>query len=401
MRRVDQHRARRIALGAQGLAETRSSGRVDVRHVRRLLRRIGALQIDSVNVLERAHHLTLFSRLGHHERGLLWRAFEERRLLFEYWGHEACFLPIEDYPLFRHRMAETRPWIRVDCLNREHPGYVERVLDEVRELGPVSAADLSDPGERRGSWWGWNRGKIALEWLFATGRLAVAGRRNFARRYDLPERVIPTEFLEAPAVPRREAHRRLLLMAARACGVATAPDLADYYRLPLPAARRTLDDLAGEGALELVDVEGWRHPAYLHPEVAVPRRLEAAALLCPFDPVMWNRDRVERVFGFHYRIEIYVPRSMRRWGYYVLPFLLGDRLVGRVDVKADRKRGLLLVPGAFIEPGEEAARVVPPLVSELGHLASWLSLEAVVVGDIGDLAPALRAAFSNRRPPPD
>ncbi len=396
MRRIDLQRARRLALGAQGLAEPRPSGRVDVRHLRRLMRRIGALQIDSVNAIERAHHLTLFSRLGSHDRSLLWRAFENHRLLFEYWGHEASFLPIEDYPLFRHRMDEMHPWVRVDRLNREHPGYVERVLDEVHEVGPVGAADLSDPGECKGPWWGWNRGKVALEWLFATGRLAIAGRHNFARRYDVPERVIPPEYLQAPPVPRPEAHRRLLLMAARACGVATAKDLADYYRIPLVAARLALAALAEEGTLELVEVEGWRQPAYVHPEVPVPRRPSRAALLCPFDPVVWNRERVERVFGFSYRIEIYVPRPQRRWGYYVLPFLLGDRLVARVDVKADRSRGLLLVPGAFIESGEEPGRVVPPLVAELEHLASWLGLEAVTVGEFGDLAPPLHRAFPDR-----
>lgn len=394
MRRLTPERARKIAVAAQGLDRPRPSGRVDVRHLRRAMGEIGALQIDSVNVVERAHHLTLFSRLGRYDTGLLWRAFQDRRELFEYWGHEASFLSVESWPLVRHRMDGMRRWRAVERIEREHPGYIEAVLEEVAEHGPLTTSDLTDQGpSRREAWWGWTEGKLALEWLFATGRVTVAERRNFTRYYDVPERVIPERILGAEPVPRPDAHRELVLRAARSMGVATAKGLADYYRLPIAEARRAVADLAAAGRLEEVEVEGWRHPGFLHPEARTPREVEARSLLCPFDPLIWYRERTERLFDFHYRLEIYTPKPKRRFGYYVLPFLLGDRLVARVDLKADRAAGVLRVQGAYAETGVSVRYVASQLAVELSEMANWLGLSDVAVARRGGLAASVRSAL--------
>jgi len=398
VRALDGAAARRMAIGAQGLAAARPRGRVDLRHLRRVFASVGALQLDPVSVVERAPHLTLFSRLGPHDRGLLWRAYNERRELIEYWAHQACFLPVEAYPLFRHRMEGAGQWRAVRVLEGERPGYLEAVLAEVRRRGPLAAGELEDPGEKHTPYWGagWTAGKLALEWLFVSGRLVVGERRGLVRRYDLPERVIPKEYLEAPAPPREEAQGLLLLRAARSLGVGTASDLAGYYGVPIKEGRAAVEGLAAEGALERVEVAGWREPAFRHPEAEPPRRVETAALLCPFDSLIWDRRRTQRLFGFHYRAEIYTPAAKRTWGYYVFPFLLGDRLVARVDLKADRARGVLLAPSAFLEPGEDPARVAAALAAEIGTMARWLGLARVEAGEQGDLAGPLRVALAGR-----
>lgn len=398
MRALGDNVARRMTIAAQGLAVPRPGGRVDLGHLRRVFGRVGALQIDPINVVERAPHLTLFARLGPHDRDLLWRAYNERRELIEYWAHQACFLPVDVYPLFRHRMEGARPWSAVHTLERERPGYLEAVLAEVRRRGPLAASELADPGERHTPYWGtgWTAGKLALEWLFVTGRLVVGERRGLIRRYDLPERVIPREYLEAPAPLRAEAQRRLLVRAARSLGAGTAADLGGYYGLPIKEVRPAVEALASEGALERVEVAGWREPAFRHPEAEAPRRVEAAALLCPFDSLIWDRRRTQRLFGFHYRTEIYTPAEKRIWGYYVFPFLLGDRLVARVDLKADRERGVLLASGAFLEEGEDPGRVAAALAAEIGAMARWLGLAGAEAGERGDLAGPLRAALAAR-----
>lgn len=395
MRPLDPGAARRMAIAAQGLAAPRPAGRVDLRHLRRVFGQVGAVQLDPVNVVERAPHLTLFSRLGPHDRELLWRAYNQRRELIEYWAHQACFLPTADYPLFRHRMEGAGQWRAVRELQAERPGYLEAVLAEVRRRGPLSAAELEEPGERHTPYWGsgWTAGKLALEWLFVTGQLVVGERRRLVRRYDLPERVIPRQYLESPAPSRAEAQRRLLLRAARSLGVGTAADLADYYEVPVKEARPLVESLAADGALERVEVEGWREPAFRHPEAEAPRRVAAAALLCPFDSLIWDRRRTERLFGFRYRTEIYTPAPRRVWGYYVLPLLLGDRLVARVDLKADRERGILLASGAYVEPGQDPSPVARALAIELRAMARWLGLASVEAGDRGDLAGPLRASL--------
>ncbi len=356
---------------------------------------MAVLQIDSVNVVERAHHLTLFSRIGPYDPELLWRALREREL-FEYWGHMASFLPIADWPLFKHRMEAARAdgWKAIRRLRREAPGYIESVYAQLVERGPLATSDLEEPGDRKGPWWGWADGKHVLEWLFHSGQATVAERRNFTRYYDIVERVIPEEHRNSPAVPEADAHRLLLLRAAERMAVGTAKGLADYFRLPIIPARRAVAALADEGALVPVAVEGWGEPAFMHPAARIPRAVDARALINPFDPIVWFRDRTERLYGFHYRIEIYVPAPQRVHGYYVFPFLLGDRLVGRVDIKADRKAGTLRVPGAFLEEGQEAKRVAAAMATELEAMAAWLGLSDVAVGRKGDLATALRAAVT-------
>ncbi len=385
MRKVPLERARRIAIGAQGLDSPRPDGNVDIRHLRKMFRTIGVLQIDSVNVLERAHHLTSFARLGAHGQDLLWESMK-RREIFEYWGHVASFLPVETWPLWRHKMDGMAVWSRARELEEREPGYIDRVEEEVARRGPLAASDLEDPGDRGGPWWGWAKGKVALEVLFARGRVTASGRHNFTRHYDLSERVIPPEHFNAEPVPRGDAHRTLLMMGARSLGIATATDLVDYYRLPIVEARPLIAALAAEGNLEEVEVEGWKEPAFLHPEARTPRRVEQVRLLCPFDNLIFFRDRIERLFGFHYRIEIYVPKPKRRFGYYVLPLLVGDRLVGRVDLKVDRANRTLLVPGAFAEDGSDSVFVARHMASEIRRMAEWLGLRTIAVGEKGNLA---------------
>jgi len=377
---------------------------VDRRHARRAFRRVGPVQLDSVNVVARAHELTLFARLGHYDRGLPWR-MQQTGDLFEYWGHEASLLPVELQPLLRWRMARAHEfaWGGLIRLRTDQPGYVEAIFDEVREQGPLAAGELTEPGGRTGPWWGWNQGKQALEFLFWSGRLAARRRYpSFERVYDLPERLLPATVMAQPTPSEADAQRELLARAARSLGVGTAADLLDYFRLPRrPGVRALLDDLVDDGRLLPVAVEGWRHPAYLDPEARRPRRARGRALLSPFDSLIWFRERTERLFGFRFRLELYTPAARRVHGYYVLPFLVGERLVGRVDLKADRRAGVLRVPAAWSEPGIDEAAVVSDLRGELLRLADWLGLGAVEVGERGDLSrPLARSAGppGGRRP---
>jgi hypothetical protein len=391
MRRLTVDQARRYALAAQGFTDARPRGRVDVRHFRRVVDRLGVIQLDSVNVFSRTHYMPFFSRLGPYDRsaldGWLWGSRE----LFEYWGHMASLLPTVDHRLFRWRMERGWIWSPAEQLLADQPGYLDSVLDQVRRDGPLQTSDLDDPGPRNGSgMWNWSNGKVALEMLFAQGRVAAAARPNFVRMYDVAERVIPEEHMEAPAPDQPEAQTALLTQAAGALGVATADDLADYYRIRMPQARPLIDRMVEEGRISEVEVHGWDKPAYLHPEARLPRRVEGRALLSPFDNLIWYRDRVERLWDFHYRIEIYVPEPKRVYGYYVLPFLLDGDLVARVDLKTDRKAGALLVKGAFAEPDVDEVRVGRELSGELETVASWLGLGEVRVGGNGDLAERIR-----------
>jgi hypothetical protein len=388
--RIDQ--ARRMALAAQGFDRPRPSGRIDIRHVRRVLDHIDLLQIDAVQTVERAQYLPLFSRLGCYPRDLLDDMAYRRRELYEAWAHEASLVAVQRWPLLQYRRHH---WSsrRAQRLEREQPGHLAAVLDEVARRGPLTVSDLPAPGERTGPWWGWSPGKTALEALFARGDVAIAERRGQTRVYDLAERVIPASVVAQPAADTPTAYRCLLMVAARAMGVATADDLIDYYRLHAPTARPLLADLVDEGRLVEVTVDGWP-PAYCWPEARIPRRITAAALLAPFDPVVWYRRRVERLFDFHYRLEFYVPAERRQFGYYVMPFLLDDQLVARVDVKADRRDGVLRVPAAFVEESQDPSRVVGPLWCELRVLADWLELDDVAVERNGSLGPALADARS-------
>lgn len=392
MRKVTRDQARRYALAAQGFNDSRPSGRADLRHFRRVVNRLGVIQLDSVNVFSRTHYMPFFSRLGPYDRraldAWLWGSAE----VFEYWGHMASLLPIVHYRLFRWRMERGWIWSQAEQLLADQPEYLDSVLDQVRRNGPLRTSDLDDPGPRNGSgMWNWSTGKVALEMLFVQGRVAAAARPNFVRMYDVAERVIPVEHLEAPAPDQPEAQSELLERAARALGVATADDLADYYRIRMPQARPLIDRMVAEGRIVELEVAGWDKPAYLHPEARLPRRVEGRALLSPFDNLIWYRDRVERLWDFHYRIEIYVPEPKRVYGYYVLPFLLDGDLVARVDLKTDRKAGTLLVKGAFAEHGIDKMRVGRELGEELAAVASWLGLEDVRVGHNGDLAAEIRS----------
>jgi len=402
--------ARRAALAAQGLTAARPRGRVDVRHVRRALDALGIVQLDSVNVFSRSHYMPLFSRLGPypretldqltvHQDGIDANARADRRELFEYWGHEASLIPIDMQPLMRWRMAraDKLAWAGVARVGREERALVKRVLKLVREQGPIRASEVGGPKRVRqaGEMWNWNDGKKALEYLFFAGEVMAERRVNFERLYDLPERVLPRAILEMPTPSEAEAQRELLLFAARRLGVATEPDLGDYFRLPRADSKARLAELVEAGALVPAAVEGWDAPAYAPPDLHVPRRIRARALLTPFDSMVWARERTERLFGFRYRIEIYVPAPKRVYGYYVLPFLLGDRLAARVDLKSDRQAGVLRVVGAFAEPGVEEGVVARELADELRLVAEWQGLVAVEVGRKGDLAPALRKAVAD------
>ncbi|MEO5680267.1 MAG: crosslink repair DNA glycosylase YcaQ family protein [Acidimicrobiales bacterium] len=393
--RISIGEARRIAIAASGL-ERRPPGRLDRRHLAAVVGRLGLLQLDSVNVVGRAHDLVLFSRLGPHPPTLLRQAAYRRRTLYEAWCHEASLVPTTAWPLLawrRHRSHADRWWrgwvdSRADLL--------AALLAEVTDRGPLPASQLSVPRVRRGSWWGWDDAKRGLEHLFAIGRLAVADRMGptgFERAYDLVERVLPAEALAAPAPDEEEARASLLLVAARAQGMATLADLADHHRQRPAVVAPIVARLAGEGRLVPVAVEGWTAPAYLHPEAARPRKVSARALVAPFDPIVWHRPRAERLFDFRYRIEIYTPAAKRVYGYYVLPFLLGERLVARVDAKADRRRGVLVVPGAFAEAGADPPAIAGPLAEELAQLAAWHGLGRIEVGHAGDLARPLSLAI--------
>ncbi len=390
--------ARRIALAAQGFGDPRPGGRIDARHVRRVLDRTGLLQIDSVNVLSRSHYLPVFARLGPYPRPLLDRLSwgGRKRELFEYWGHEASLLPLAHHPLLRWRMqrAAEDSWGQVRRLARERPGLIAQVLDLVAERGPISARAVESPAPSRPrAMWDWHDGKIALEWLFYTGAVTTAARPNFARVYDLTERVLPKAVLAVPTPSRADAQRALVRVAARSLGVATERDLRDYFRLRPAESQARVEELVEGGELLPVAVEGWRDRGYLWPGARLPRRVRAQALLSPFDSLIWERARTERLFGFRYRLEIYTPAQKRVHGYYVLPFLLGDRLVARVDLKADRAVGLLRVQAAFAENGEPVAGIVGPLADELRLLAEWLALDGVAVAGRGDLAAPLCAAL--------
>ena len=400
--RVPAGLARRIALAAQGFADPRPAGDVGTRQLRRTVERLGVVQIDSVNVLSRSHYLPFFSRLGPYPRSALDALSNKRHDLFEYWAHEASLLPVRLHPHLRWRMgaAEDHAWGTMVRLQRERPGYVIEVLDRVREGGPLKASQLLEPRpDRPGSMWNWHAGKVALEWLFFTGALTARARTaGFERVYDLTERVLPPAVVQAPTPDRADAVRELVRTAARALGVATETDLRDYFRLPPADARTAIAELVEGGELQPVQVDGWERPAWLDPQARRPRWIRARALLTPFDSLVWERPRVERIFDFRYRIEIYTPAAKRVHGYYVLPFLLGDRLVGRVDLKADRQAGVLRVQAAYAEPGVDAGAVAAALAAELRTMADWMELEHVAVTGAGDLAPQLARAVGCDRP---
>lgn len=403
MQELSRSQARRIALAAQGFTDP-PHATPTMRTFERTLARTGVLQIDSVNVLQRAHFMPLYSRMGAYDVDLLRRAAEQKpRRVVEYWAHVAAFMPVDLWPHMQHRMARARTeaWGGPRSIADENPGLVKDVLDDVRRHGPRSARqiddDLTGGQDRLKVHWGWNWSevKMALEFLFYAGEITVAARNGqFERLYDVPERVVPAVHLDAPTPPVEESHRELIRRAAASHGVGTEQCLRDYYRMRPAEAKVAIASLVEEGVLEPVRIEGWKRPAYRHRDARLPRRVAARALLSPFDPVVWERARTEALFDFHYRIEIYVPEPQRVHGYYVLPFLLGEQVVARVDLKADRASGRLLVKGTYAERGAPA-ETADELAAELRQLAGWLGLDDVVVEPRGDLAPAVVAALAS------
>ena len=400
--------ARRLAISAQAFG--RRPLNPTIGHVRKLAAQVHAFQIDSVNVLVRAHYVPAFARLGPYPMDALDTLTYRQRELFEYWGHAACLLPIRLFPLVRYRMQAD---LTREYMATERGTYVAQVYREVAEGGPITAGELSNPGKRSGNWWGWASGKAALEYLYDAGLVAIAGRRGFERQYDLVERVIPPAALEV-TLPREEAMKQLICLAAEAYGVGTAQDVLGYFtidgwrdrlppgphgdRLPTSAPRRVkrigkrlVAELVEEGRLVPAQVEGWREPAYLHPAARVPRSVHARALVTAFDSLVWERSRIERLFGMKYSIELYTPLPRRVYGYYVCPFLLGETLVARCDLKADRQRRVLMLRGAFAEPGHEPGDLAEELLAELRTMQAWLELDALEVGERGDLAAAVGA----------
>ncbi|GAD82071.1 winged helix-turn-helix domain-containing protein [Nocardia asteroides NBRC 15531] len=399
MQRMNAATARRIALAAQGFGKRRPA-KPNRRAVLDVVARTRLLQLDSVSAVVRAHYAPVFSRIGPYDRTLLERAAwsdspRARRGLVEYWAHEAALIPVADWPLLRWRMTEYQDgrWAGMRKAAERNPTLGKDILDVVTEVGAASAGEIErhlelDKPRAKGTWWNLSDTKLVCEQLFAAGELSIARRAGFTRHYDLTERVVPADVLDR-RVPEDEAVRELLRRSARALGIGTEADLRDYYRLQRRQSAPAIADLVDAGELIPVDVDGWDAPAYLHPEASTPRRITGAALLCPFDPLIFFRPRTQRIFGFHYRIEIYTPEPKRVHGYYVFPFLLDGELVGRVDLRAERGSGRLLAPGAFAEPGHATAETAAALRTALREMADWLELDEVVIGERGDLAPLL------------
>lgn len=398
-RRLTAPQARRIAVAAQGFTEQRPAGPVTRAHLRRLISRIQLLQLDSVSVAVRAHYAPAFSRLGPYDRDVLDRAAwshsaRSPRLLVEYWAHEAALMAVDDWPLLRWRMRRYRHGRWGTHIVKANPQLADDIVAAVTELGPSTAGQIeahlaAAPRSAKGAWWKRSDTKWVAEALFSSGVLTTATRVGFARHYDLTERVLPHEVLTRE-IDEDDAVRELTLRAATALGVGTEADIRDYFRLAADQAKPAIAKLVADGELEQVDVDGWSAPAYLRAGRSVPRVDSGTALLCPFDPLIFFRPRVERLFGFSYRLEIYTPAAKRQFGYYVWPFLLDGELVARVDLKADRAANALHVVGAFIEQDRSPSRVAAALATELETMAAWLGLAGVTIGDGGNLVAQLR-----------
>ena len=401
MTRLTAAQARRVVVAAQGFTEPKPRGPVTRAHLRRLVSRIQVLQLDSVSVAVRAHYAPVFSRLGPYDRDIVDRAAwshsaRSPRILVEYWAHEAALMAVDDWPLLRWRMREYTHGRWGTQIVKKHPKLADDIVAAVKELGPSTAGQIeahlgAEQRGRKGPWWDRSDTKWVTEALFASGVLTTATRVGFARHYDLTENVLSPDVV-AREVDDDEAVRELTLRAATALGVGTEAGIRDYFRLAAKQVKPAIAKLVADGEIEPVEVEGWTAPAYLRAGQTVPRVDRGTALLCPFDPLIFFRPRVQRLFDFHYRIEIYVPAPKRQFGYYVWPLLLDGRLVGRVDLKAERTRDALHVVGAFTEPEQDKSRVAEALAAELQTMASWLSLSAVTVGSKGDLAKQLSRA---------
>ena len=388
--------ARRMALGAQGFGDPAPSGRVDRRHLRRAMARMRVVQLDSIPIVARTQYLPFHSRLGPYDMALLDRVAYRDDEWFELWAHEASIMPVDVEPLFRwmtDRARSGHTWKSLHQVSVREPAYVEAVLAEVRERGAVTGGELSDPRPlpKDGSGW-WNRslGVLALDWLYRVGELGVRRRGNFEKVFSPIEDIVPKEILDQPTPAPDDAVRELTKRSVQALGVGTAKGVADYFRLPIKMVRPALDELVESGAIDVAEVESWNKPAFVDPKAVVPRRITGATVLSPFDPVVWNRDRAERIWGFEYRIEIYVPAAKRRWGYYVLPVMVDGDLVARLDVKTDRDASVLRIKAAYAEPGHATPAVAARVRSAVEDLRVLVRVDEVDVADRGDLAPHLR-----------
>jgi uncharacterized protein YcaQ len=405
VREISSAQARRIALAAQGFATARPSGPITKRHLRKVIDQLSIIQLDSVNVFCRTHYMPHFSRLGPYPRDLLDemaqhlrrepRRTTTKRELFEYWAHEASLVKVELQPMLRWRMAAPHAWGGVARIEHDNPELVDQVRRHVRQDGPIRAGDIDveRPAREPGDMWNWHAGKVALEHLFWTGEVSASSRVNFERRYDVTERVLPPFVLQTPTPKPAKAYEELIRCSARALGIGTEADLRDYFRLSPAASQAAVAALVDAGELLPVRVSGWKQPAYLSAGARIPRRVTARALLSPFDPLVWFRPRAERLFGFEYRIEIYVPSPKRVYGYYVLPFLLGEHLVGRVDLKSDRQAGVLRVQSAHLEPDQDPDYVAAELAEELKITAEWLELSGVEVMNNREFSRVLAGYF--------
>ncbi len=388
--------ARRIALHAQGFQGQSRDTKANWPKIAKAVDALHLLQIDSVNVLVRSHYLPLYARLGHYDMAALdKRSFDNNhRHFFECWAHEASLVPLSLHPLMRWRMDRSLKgegtYKAMDAFGKESRDYLKSTLAFIVKNGPTRVREIPDGGKSLGAWWGWSKGKLALETLFDQGLVTAATRQGFERIYDIPERVIPAGILALPTPAEDEAMRQLVAKSGEALGIATELDLRDYFRLPVAAFKNAFAETVEAGILRPVQVEGWKQPGYIHSAAKLPRQAGATALLSPFDPLVWNRDRAERLFNFHYRIELYTPEAKRKFGYYVLPFLHGDKLAGRLCLKADRATSTLRVNAAHHEAGIETASISTQLVAELELMASWLSLEKLAISQNGNLSSALR-----------
>lgn len=400
MRNLSLDEARRLCLGAQGFGLTPDTRGVNRRDVRKVMNTLHLLQLDSVPVITRTQYMPTFSRLGPYRADLLDEIAYRDDEWFEAWAHEASLVPVETEPLLRWKKARSEAggtWKGLVELNRKEGDYVEQCYREVLERGPLSASELSSPRPRSGEWWGSRSvGSLALDWLFRIGRLGIRRFGNFEKAFDVIENIVPADILALPTPSEDDAIKELLVKAASALGVGTANDLVDYFRLPPRTAKPLLPELVEDGRLTPCAVENWTKPAYALPRQRVPKSITARSLISPFDPVVWHRDRTERLFDFEYRIEIYVPKPKRRWGYYVLPFVLGDKIVARVDVKNDRTKRKILVPAAHIEPGQPPGLVAEELAAALWDLARFLNADSITVGRKGDLVDELRRAVATQ-----
>jgi uncharacterized protein len=390
--------ARRIALHAQGFQGQSRDVKPTWAKISRTVDQLHLLQIDSVNVLVRSHYLPLYARLGDYDRAALdKRCFEnQHRKFFECWAHEASFVPLELHPLMRWRMERAKRgdgiYAHMDRFGKENAAFLKSTLKHIHQTGPIRSAEVPGGGKSQGNWWGWSKGKLALETLFDQGLVTASTRQSFERIYDVPERVIPLDVLNLPTPSEAESFGSLIEKSAIALGIATEKDLRDYFRLPIAEARKAIAETLEAGILRAVTVEGWKQQAYLHVDAKLPKKAGATALLSPFDPLVWNRERAERLFNFHYRIELYTPENKRKFGYYVLPMLYEDKLVGRFCLKADRATSTLRVNASHHEDGIEPSQIVDATRNEIQKMATWLGLEHIKIANKGNLATRLRQA---------